>query len=247
MKSKTITFEQIEEKFRTFIDSCGRLNFFTRSKRLQENKIHECSEFVAEIKGYKVQAVENDMESAANEFFLMQCMVNALKASLSMWVNLKSDQYQKSWSYLIDAQEYTNIALKMRDYEGLLNLQKQLTYIEESVFPGWALYNSPGFIETVGKCSICGKKFIDCGHIENQIYRGSLCQRVERKVIELNHTAVVENPRDKRCIITQISDDDGNMIDYFTWEKTGEKKENNEGVIGHMESVLFVIPSLDVF
>ena len=244
MNNIVVLFEQIERKFIDLVDSCSCLNYYTRSKRLQEEKIVECDEFIHEIKIFKAQAVEKSSEAAANEFFLMQCVVNAFKASLSMWVSLKDDSYQKSWSYLIDAQEYLCFALKIREYEGILNFQKHLKSIEKAVFPGWALYNSSGFVETIGKCSICGKEFTECNHIENQIYLGSLCQRVDKKIIELDHSALVENPRDKRCIINKISDSDGNMIDYFTWEKTGEIKLNSEGK--DMECVLFSIPSLDV-
>ncbi len=144
-----------------------------------------------EVSILKIADQGKNMESSANDFFHMQCMVNALKASLQMWVNLKNDLYQKSWSCLMDAQEYTVIALRINEYEGILNLQKQLTSIEEAVFPGWKLYNSPGFIETVGKCSICGKNFMECDHIEKQVYSGSLCQRVERKIIEMDHNSII--------------------------------------------------------
>lgn len=244
--TNNISFEKIGENFRDFIDSCGKLNFYTRSKRLQSEKVQECVAYIQEIKGYKAQAIEFESEPAANEFFHMQCVINGLKSVLEMWLALKNDDYQKSWSYLIDAQEYTCIALKIKEYEGVVNFQQNLIEIENAVFPSWALFNSPGFIESIGKCSICAESFVACDHIENEIYFGSLCHRVDRKVLEVEHTAVVEQPRDKRCIITKTSDDDGNMIDYFTLEKTGEKKSKQDGVIGHMEGVLFSIPSLDV-
>lgn len=246
MTDTRIQFESIVDSFLEFVDSCGKLNSFTRSKRLQSEKIDECEHFVQIIKSYKAQAIERSQEQAANEFFHMQCCVNALKSVLLMWITLKDEKYQRSWSYLIDAQEYTTIALKVKSYEGILSFQEKLNSIEDSVFPGWALYHSPGFIESIGKCSICGEEFIACDHIENEIYFGSLCQRIERDILELNHTALVEDPRDKRCITTHISDDDGCMIDYFTWEKTGEHVDEKEGAIGHMKSVTFAFPSLDV-
>lgn len=245
MKRDVISFESISNSFKDFIDSCARLNYFTRSKRLQSEKVIECDYFISSIKEYKAQAIEFGSEEMANEFFHMQCVVNGVRSVLLMWVTLKDEDFQKSWSHLIDAQEYASVALKTKEYEGIINFQSQLIAIEEAIFPGWALFNSPGFIETIGKCSICGSNFAVCDHVENEIYFGSLCQRVDCEILELNHTAVVENPRDKRCIVTEISDDEGYMIDYFTWEKTGEYKEKKEGTIGYMKSVLFTIPSLD--
>jgi hypothetical protein len=241
-----MTFEKISQNFRDFVDSCGKLNYFTRSKELQSQKVQECEEFILQIKSYKSQAVHFDSEPMANEFFHMQCVVNALKSVLNMWLALKDESYQKSWSYLIDAQEYTCIGLKVKEYEGILNFQQQLIDIESAVFPSWALYNSSGAIESIGNCSICTENFLHCEHIENEIYFGSLCQRIDRKILEVDHVAVVETPRDKRCIITKTSDDDRNMIDYFTLLKTGENKNKEEGVIGYMEGVVFAIPMLDV-
>lgn len=245
MKRDRISFESISESFMDFVDSCARLSFFTRSKTLQNEKISECDHFIRSIKGYKAKAIEFGNEEMANEFFHMQCVVNGLRSVLLMWVTLKDEDFQKSWSHLIDAQEYTSVALKTKEYEGIINFQSQLLSIEKAVFPGWALFNSPGFIETVGNCSICGSNFAVCDHVENEIYFGSLCQRVDREVLELNHTAVVEHPRDKRCIVTEISDDEDYMVNYFTWERTGERKKKQEGAIRHIKSVLFTIPSLD--
>ena len=134
--------------------------------------------------------------------------------------------------------------MKIKDYEGVRNLEKRLQAAEESIFPGWSLYNSPGFVETIGNCSICGELFSLCDHVENQIYMGQLCQRIDRNIVRTDHFAFVQNPRDRRCIITKISEDDGQEIDYFTWEKTGEKKDNSDGM--HAEAIMFKIPTLDV-
>ncbi len=244
MSEKEITIEEIHSNYCDFIDSCGKFNFYTRSKITQETKISECSQYIQLIKSYKNQAIEKGDEKVANKIFHMQCMINATKSFLLMWVKLKEDEFNKSWSYLIDAQEYVSIALRIEDYEGVRNLEVRLKGAEDSIFPGWSIYNSPGFVETIGKCSICNEPFSKCDHIENTIYMGRMCHRIDRKIINVDHFAFVENPRDRRCIITKISDDDGNEVDYFTWEKTGIKLDISKGM--HAEGVMFSIPTLDV-
>lgn len=244
MTDKTISFDDIRNEYSDFINSCGKFNFFTRSKRIQSEKIVECEHYLKVIKSYKKQLIVQGVEALANELFHMQCMVNASRSSLLMWIALKEDKFNDAWSYLVDAQEYISIALKIKDYEGVRNLEKRLQGAEESIFPGWSLYNSPGFVETIGNCSICGESFSLCDHVENQIYMGQLCQRIDRKIVRADHFAFVKNPRDRRCIITKISEDDGQEIDYFTWEKTGKKKDNSDGM--HAEAILFKIPTLDV-
>ncbi len=55
----------------------------------------------------------------------------------------------------------------------------------------------------------------------------------------------MSNPRDKRCIITEISRDDGSMMDIFTLEDTGEIREAEDGVLGHMQGIVMTTISLD--
>ncbi|HCD14118.1 MULTISPECIES: hypothetical protein [Gammaproteobacteria] len=244
MNEKRVSYDEIHEAYCEFIDSCGKFSFYTRSIETQRQKVAECDNYLVAIKQYKSQAIEKNNEPVANQFFHMQCMIHALRSSLLMWIELKECSFENAWTHLVDAQEYTAIALRLNDYEGVRNLEARLKGAEQSLFPGWKIYNSPGFVETVGKCSVCHAPFSECDHVENEIYMGSLCQRIDRNIVRVDHFAFVENPRDRRCIITKTSDDDGNEIDYFTWEKTGKKVNNEEG--HHVEGRMFCIPTLDV-
>lgn len=245
MSYKKISFKGIHEQFCDFIDSCGKFCCYTRSIDIQQQKITECEDYLITIKEYKSHAITRKDEGVANQFFHMQCVINSLRSFLLVWKNLKENDFNKSWTYLIDAQEYLIIALKIDDYEGIRNLETRLNSAETLLFPGWAKYISAGFTETIGKCSICYELFSKCEHIENSIYMGKLCLRVDREIKSADHVALVDNPRDKRCIITKISDDDGNEIDYFSWKGTGRKIDSKEG--HHMEAILFCKPTLDVF
>lgn len=228
MAKTRISFEKVQEDFCRFVDSLAKFNFYTRSVDIQNKKVAESEEYIRFLKELKKEAVKKNNEHVANHIFHMQCMVNALRSSLLMWISIKESEFEDAWSHLVDAQEYTVIAKRLNDYEGIRNLEAHLKSEEEAIFPGWKLYNSPGFVETIGKCSICYELFSVCDHIENEIYMGSLCQRIDRKIIRTDHSALVENPRDRRCIITKISDDDGNKLDYFTWKETGEKFEDKD-------------------
>lgn len=244
MNERAVSFEKVHDDYCDFIDSCGKFSFYTRSTEIQRQKILECENYLSVIKSYKSQAAEKQNEHIANQFFHMQCMINAMRSSLLMWVQLKEGKFEWAWTSLVDAQEYTSIALRINDYEGVRNFEARISGAEESLFPGWKIFNSPGFVETVGSCSICDQPFSTCSHIENEIYMGSLCQRINREIVRVDHFAFVETPRDRRCIITKTSDDDGNEIDYFTWEKTGKKVDNEKG--HHVEGRMFCIPTLDV-
>lgn len=209
-------FDKIVDSYKVFIDSCAGCNFFTRSVQDQKGKIEECVDFIKLIKSCKEKAIKSKLEKNANNFFHLQCMINAMKSSLEMWVKVKDSRFEDAWRLLIDAQEYTEVALKISDYEGVRKLESTLKSIESVIFPNWNIYNSSGHTETIGKCSICHRNFALCEHIENKIYFGQLCQRVDKKIIKADHIALVKNPKDKRCIITQVTNDDGRTIDRFT-------------------------------
>lgn len=212
MNDKKISYAEIHEEFCSFIDSCSKFSFYTRSIEIQRQKVTECDKHLVVIKQYKSQAIERNNEHVANQFFHMQCMINALKSFLLMWIEIKENSFENAWTHLVDAQEYTSIALRINDYDGIRNFEARLKGAEDSLFPGWKIYNSSGFVETIGKCSICHNSFSECNHVENEIYMGSLCQRIDRKIVRIDHVALVENPRDRRCIITKTSDDDGNEL-----------------------------------
>lgn len=243
MENKRITLPEIQAQYDEFIDSCAKFNFYTRSLAIQEQKITECERFLLVIKAYKSQAAKGQDEVAANLFFHFQCMINAMTCSLRVWVALKSQNYHAAWCRLIDAEEYVEVALRGRDYPGIRNLELHLKSMEASLFPGWALYNSPGHTETIGDCSICRAPFVECSHIENEIYMGSLCRRINRVVVEAHHSALVKNPKDRRCILTKISGDNRKMRDYFTWEDLDEVKDD-DGM--YVEGVLMSFHSLDL-
>lgn len=244
MSNETVSLETIHKSFCHFLDSCGKFSFYTRSTQVQREKVIDCDQYLTAIKQYKYQAVKRDNEHDANQFFHMQCMINALRSSLLMWIHLKEGNFEDAWSHLVDAQEYTSIALRVKDYDGVRDLEARLKCAEGSIFPDWKQYLSPGFVETIGKCSICHDSFSTCDHIENEIYMGSLCQRLDREIVRFDHSALVENPRDRRCVITRTSDDEGNEIDWFTLEKTGKRTDPDKGF--HISGRLYCMVSLDL-
>ncbi len=241
---KTMTIEEIKHLYSEFIETCSKFNFFTRSEEIQRQKVAECEQHIQMIKAFKAQAINKENELEANHLFHMQCMLNAMKSSLKVWLEVKNGDYAKAWHCLIDAQEYTEVALKVSDYEGIRNMERHLKNIEEAVFPGWAIYNSPGHIESIGKCSICLGPFLECNHIENQIYMGQFCQRIDREILKANHLAMVKNPKDRRCIITKLSEDNGKMVDYFTWEECGEANQDENSM--KVEGIFLSFSSLDL-
>jgi hypothetical protein len=70
MSKTSATFQEIKEDFCSFVDSCCKLNCFTRSLELQREKVEECKAYIAQMKHFKVQAASSSNEYTANQFFI---------------------------------------------------------------------------------------------------------------------------------------------------------------------------------
>ena len=240
-----ISIVTILEQYGKFIDDCASHNVHARATALQEQKLAEIPPRIAQMKGYKAQAIARQDEGQANLFFHFQCMLRSMESSLQVWLAVKDGKPEKGWTHLVDAQEYKDVALLTHDVEGVRAHERQLLAMEHALFPHAPLFNSAGFVESIGNCSICAAPFSTCDHIENFVYMGRLCRRVNRKFIEATHAALVKNPRDRRCVITKSSNDAGRMIDRFTLEDVGPKTSDG-GDAMMIEAILMTFVELDL-
>lgn len=239
------TLHGVVETCVTFLESAGKLNLIVRSSNIQETKIKEIDEFIVELKAFKRWAIDHEAEQLANELFHLQCFIRSIQSSLETWINIKNSEPESAWHTLMDAMEYKDIAIRIKDYEGIQKHEVLLTRARQLLFPEEMVFTSPAFRSTIGDCSICGAPFQSCSHIEDFIYSGRICRRVNFEILEANHAAIVKNPRDPRCIITERSDDDGNMINILSLELTGEKRDNNHEAM-HLTGIIFTTKPLDI-
>lgn len=228
MSSETI--KDVILEYNDIIEKSHKYNYLLRDSDLQREQIEILSKFKNKIKSIKYHFINEKDEVAANAFFHFQCVLNALIANFQIWIAIKENKYKESWDRLVDAQEYLEVAYRIDgDHYGIDELYQNLKDIERLIFPGYPLYNSGGFIEKGGKCSICGLRFRECEHLEGFVYMGKLCRKIERKFIKFDHQAMVKNPHDRRCTIEWISTDDGKKIDYITWKVTDEDVSGEDG------------------
>ncbi|MCT8090482.1 MULTISPECIES: hypothetical protein [unclassified Acinetobacter] len=224
-----LTFKDIHIQFCKKIDELQIYNNFTVSLSFKKLAIEDCIYFIKYIKNMKYQAIKRSHSYEADQLFHMQCLLNSLLSSLKIWIFLEEKDYKKAWDSLIDAQEYLIVAKKINHYDGLINLEKHLESIEKSIFPQRKIYLSAAFTSSIGYCSICNREFFECDHVENNIYCGQLCLRIKVENIKANHVALVENPADRRCIVTSYGKDKS-VIDSFTLENIEDKDEVQDGI-----------------
>lgn len=222
MASKpSVSFEDLVKDFTDQIDACECVMPGSLDSTLQVKMVDEMQAYITQVRGYKWQAINLGHREVADKLFHFQCIAQAMQAYLQIWIEFKAGKYEDAWGFLIDAYEFTGVAAKA--YDANLNrvMLRRLEEVEHALFPSFAVYFSGGFVETIGNCSICEQNFMLCDHLENHVYAGRLCQRTGRKITQVDHFAMVDAPRDRRCIIPEVENDTGEMVSRFTGLITG--------------------------
>lgn len=247
--NKKITFDDIIKKFNLLLEESMNMIIFVRDIELQKVQVSTLATQVQEIRNYKAQAIENNDEEIANLFFAFHNLLNSVKSCIESIIYLKENNHQKSWHKFVDAEEFLDYAcLQKEKLYGLDEYHQRLKYMQKCLFPKFEFFNSPGIVESIGNCNICEAEYGKCNHIEGLLYCGIVRQRINRKIIEVNHSALVKNPKDKRCIITEISTDDGYMKDYMTLRILDKKVENNDcnEKVMNLNCILMITDELEI-
>ena len=230
--NKIITYKNIQQENTKFVDTAIKDLFITASRDVIALWVKRIDEKIVKNRGLKFWFMKNNDEYASGTFLYSHCTLSAVKSIYLLFDFIKSDEGEKAWMSLIDAYDYIDVArIFLNKYklqsEGLDAFTHRIKSLEKVIFPTHHLFLSPGAKETLGNCNICGGEYFECEHIEREIYNGMLCLRINRKILEANHIALVENPRDRRCIISTIQNTDGTKVEIFSRKRTiGEKSAN---------------------
>lgn len=238
----------MDEYISTVNDSL-KYAYLVRAAELQQERVKVLIKLKNRIKGFKNGAVKAQDERAANALFHLQSGLNAYASELRMFIALKNEDLYDAWDLLIDAQEYVSYALRAGEIDvGIDNLKERLTLEENLIFPGYPRYNSYEAVIKGGICTICNSPFIECDHMEELVYWGKLCLRVHPDLVSFDSIALVEDPKDRRCIITELTNEEGDYIDYMTWRLTGEEVDEGleENVLMRLKCRVFQNKLLEI-
>ncbi|HWD38304.1 MAG TPA: hypothetical protein VG944_05610 [Fimbriimonas sp.] len=232
------TIPQLEKECQDAIKECLPFLVLTRDAKMQKMQRDRLLVQKERIRGYKRGAAHAGREDYANYLFGMQASLNAYASYLDMLRLVKSHDFHGAWNKLIDTEEYIELTHKAAgDHIDLSNLSRQAKEAERTIFPSFTYFSSWGVVIRGGKCTVCGNSFSDCEHAEGKVYWGKLCVRVQFEVVKMDHMAYVTNPRDRRCITTEVSDN-GKMHEIFTW-KTKGPAYTSPGAVGTSTMVMF--------
>lgn len=248
-KPKKISFPELIEEYNKLIKETMPLQYFIIDIGIQRNQIKVLRKFKNVVVNVKYQAIQREEEIIANDLFHLQSILNANMSLLDMWVLLKKNKHREAWNKLIDVYDYISFALRAGDnHFGIDDFLSKVENIEKVIFPGFNKYLSIGAIISGGICTVCRKEIDYCEHIEGLVYWGRLCLRVDAKM-EGNHVALVDTPRDRRCIIREILLENGYYQDYMTLKKLHKAEENNIDEIDGLKMNVTILKTglLDIY
>jgi len=217
--------ESFLNKFNEIVNESSKFFFMARAKEIQEELIITLTSLKKQAIIFKQERIKFLDENAANTLLCIDNILNALINELKMWLAFKSNDPDKAWDFLINAQSAIRTALqahdKAKDYNADAYVNKLLA-LEKLLFPPQK-FLSPGFVVESALCSICGNEYETCTHLLGKAYMGTMCYRIIKKIKKTDHIALVEVPADKHARITEFSVD-GITRDYMTWRIKGKGK-----------------------
>ena len=98
------------------INEALKYNHFVRDKTLQDKRVQELESYISAIHQNKFEAEQKGApEFFLNRFFHFQCVMNAVRSSLNMWIKLKEGKNYDAWCSLQDAIDYIACSQKLRN------------------------------------------------------------------------------------------------------------------------------------
>lgn len=162
---------------------------------------------------------EDDPNELVDDYFLLDRTLGVLSDYSRYWDVLLQAQFSESWTVIQDVQDALRTVLRF----ALVPNVALLRFVErqcgelEQIYP-YNLFASVEVVHDSLECSICGKdmKGPDCPHIPGELYRGCVANGIVRDIREVQAVALVENPRDKRCVISYRDDSDHfKLVNYL--------------------------------
>lgn len=170
---------------------------------LNEQRLPECYRAVDGIREAIVAAKQTERaleEELHNDFYVLDRYADFLSAYADLWNNVLSQKFSSSWASLQDALDLLRL-LKRFSQIDIEFFETQLIELEK-IYPYNAFFSIGVTVERFD-CNICGVDIDteECPHMRGHLYGGVMAHAIARKIVEVDHVAMVAHPEDKRCVV----------------------------------------------
>jgi len=183
----------------------GNIKLIARKAMLALNEQHlpECYRAVDGIREVIVAAKWTEgapEEELLNDFYVLDRYTDFLSAYADLWNSILNQKFSSSWDSLQGALDLLRL-VKRFSLIDIEFFEAQLIELEK-IYP-YNVFFSIGAIVERFDCSICGVDIDteECPHMRGHLYGGVMAHAVARKIVEMDHVAMVSHPEDKRCVV----------------------------------------------
>jgi hypothetical protein len=122
-----------------------------------------------------------------------------------LWKQIASSHFSESWRTLQNAFDAIRLIKRFSNID-VSAIEDQLCDLE-ILYP-YKIFASMGMVVERFECSICGEDIDSfmCIHLRGELYRGTMAFGIARKILDVDHIALVEQPVDKRNVISYGND-----------------------------------------
>jgi hypothetical protein len=144
-------------------------------------------------------------DEVLDDIFVLERYVRMFGEYGLLWHQIKSLRFSESWSTL---QNVFDLIRQIKRFSTIdVSAIEDQLYALETLYP-YNIFFSIGAVVERFDCSICGHDIdsFECTHRRGELYRGQVAIAIARNIVQLDHVAMVEQPVDKRCVISYKND-----------------------------------------
>jgi hypothetical protein len=144
-------------------------------------------------------------DEVLDDIFVLERYVRMFGEYGFLWHQIKCLRFSESWSTL---QNVFDLIRQIKRFSTIdVSVIEYQLYALETLYP-YDIFLSIGAVVERFDCSICGHNIdsFECSHRKGELYRGQLAIAIARNIVHLDHVAMVDQPADKRCVISYKND-----------------------------------------
>ncbi|MFJ2458432.1 SEC-C metal-binding domain-containing protein [Pseudomonas neuropathica] len=186
------------------------------------SKSSEIEKLLSELSDSKTLH-ELSEEAVLNDIFVLERYVLLIGEYALLWRQIASSKFSESWITLQNAFDLIRLIRRFSNIDTSA-IEDQL-YALETLYP-YKVFFSMGAVVEWFECSICGKDIdsFDCNHRKGELYLGRIAYATARNIVQLDHIAIVDQPADKRCVISFSNEDNCFSAVRYLGELISSKK-----------------------
>ena len=230
--------EEFLPKYTEIVQNCENHMFASVDTELKRQSMRNLTGLARREWRLRLEVIRAGDENAANQMLSLQCLTNALRYELKMWIEMDNEQYGTAWDALIDAQRSAESARSAHEMSHACNVNECLSKLEAYeafLFPPQQ-FNSPAIFVEKWKCTLCDADYSACDHIAGEPYCGFFCQREPVNILDVREMSLVDDPKDKKARVYEVILDEDTARNQLTWATRDLTEEEREEYWNDSES-----------